>query len=126
MNIGNPVNIILVAFPEQTLTGKVISIDPAEKIIDGVVYYEVSVSLDDLPEDVKPGMTADLIIRTDFKENVLTVPKKAVRKRNGKTIVQVLENKTIIEREIKIGLKGTNDLIEVISGIEQGEQVILP
>ncbi len=126
MNIGNPVNIILVAFPEQTLTGKVISIDPAEKIIDGVVYYEVSVSLDDLPEDVKPGMTADLIIRTDFKENVLTVPKKAVRKRNGKTIVQVLENKTITEREIEIGLKGTNDLIEVISGIEQGEQVILP
>ena len=126
MNVGNPANITLVAFPEQTLTGKVISIDPAEKIIDGVVYYEVSVSLDDLPEDVKPGMTADLIIRTDFKENVLTVPKKAVRKRNGKTIVQVLENKTITEREIEVGLKGTNDVIEVVSGLEQGEQVILP
>ncbi len=126
MNVGNPVNITLVAFPEQTLTGKVISIDPAEKVIDGVVYYEVSVSLDDLPEGVKPGMTADLVIRTDFKENVLTVPKKAARKKNGKTMVQVLENKTITEREIEVGLKGTNDVIEVISGLEQGEQVILP
>ena len=126
MNVGNPVNITLIAFPEQTLTGKVISIDPAEEIIDGVVYYKVSVSLDDLPEDVKPGMTADLIIRTDFKENVLTVPKKAAKKKNGKTMVQVLENKTITEREIEIGLKGTNDVIEVISGLEQGDQVILP
>ena len=103
-----------------------ISIDPAEKIIDGVVYYEVSISLDDLYEGIKPGMTADLVIRTDFKENVLTVPEKAVRKRNGKTIVQVLKQNLVVEREIEIGLKGTNDFIEIVSGLEQGEQVILP
>ncbi len=126
MNVGNPVNITLVAFSEQVLTGKVISIDPAEKIIDGVVYYEVSISLDDLYEGIKPGMTADLVIRTDFKENVLTVPEKAVRKRNGKTIVQVLKQNLVVEREIEIGLKGTNDFIEIVSGLEQGEQVILP
>ncbi|MCP6717922.1 MAG: efflux RND transporter periplasmic adaptor subunit [Patescibacteria group bacterium] len=126
MDIGNPVNITLVAFSEQVLTGKVISIDPAEKIIDGVVYYEVSVSLDNPLEGVKPGMTADLVIRTAFKENVLTVPKRAVKKKNGKTIVRVLENTIITEREIEIGLKGTNDVTEIVSGLEQGEQVILP
>ncbi len=126
MSVNNPVDISLIAFPDQVLTGKVISIDPAEKIIDGVVYYEVSISLDDLYEGIKPGMTADLVIRTDFKENVLTVPEKAVKKKDGRTIVQVLEQNKTVEREIEIGLKGTNNLVEVVSGLEQGEQVILP
>ncbi|XOB40511.1 MAG: efflux RND transporter periplasmic adaptor subunit [Candidatus Nealsonbacteria bacterium] len=126
MDIGNPVDITLVAFPDETLTGKVISIDPVEKMIEGVVYYEVSISFDNVPKDVKPGMTADLVITTEKKENVLTVAKKAIKTKNGKTIVQVLENNIITEREIKIGLKGTNDLIEVISGLKEGEQVILP
>lgn len=126
MDVGNTVDISLVAFPEEKLKGKVISIDPAEKMIDGVVYYEVSISLEQSPSGIKPGMTADLVITTDVRENVLTVPKKAVKKKDGKTIVQILEQNQVVEREIEIGLKGTNNLIEVISGLEQGEQIILP
>jgi len=126
MNIGNPVDIFLVAFPEEKLKGKVISIDPAEKMIDGVVYYEVSISLEQTSSGIKPGMTTDLMITTDLRENVLTIPEKALQKKNGKIIIQVLEQNKIIEREIEIGLKGTNNLVEVVSGLEQGEQIILP
>ena len=126
MSIGNPVDVFLVAFPEEKLEGKVISIDPAEKMIDGVVYYEVSISLEQSVSGIKPGMTADLVITTDVRENVLTVPRKALKKKNGKTVVQVLEQNQIIEREIEIGLKGTNDLVEVISGLKEGQQIILP
>ena len=126
MDVGNTVDISLVAFPEEKLKGKIISIDPAEKMIDGVVYYEVSISLEQSSSGIKPGMTADLVITTDVRENVLTVPEKALKKKNGKTVVQILEQNQITEREIEIGLKGTNDLIEIVSGLEQGEQVILP
>ncbi|XOB42460.1 MAG: efflux RND transporter periplasmic adaptor subunit [Candidatus Nealsonbacteria bacterium] len=126
MDVGNTVDISLVAFPEERLKGKVISIDPAEKMIDGVVYYEVSISLEQAPSGIKPGMTADLMITIDVKESVLAIPEKSLRKKNGKITVQVLEQNQITEREIEIGLKGTNNLVEVISGLEQGEQVILP
>jgi len=126
MDVGNTVDISLVAFPEEKLKGKVISIDPAEKMIDGVVYYEVSISLEQTPSGIKPGMTTDLMITTDLRENVLTIPEKALQKKNGKIIIQVLEQNKIIEREIEIGLKGTNNLVEVVSGLEQGEQIILP
>ncbi|XOB40977.1 MAG: efflux RND transporter periplasmic adaptor subunit [Candidatus Nealsonbacteria bacterium] len=126
MDVGNTVDISLVAFPEERLKGKVISIDPAEKMIDGVVYYEVSISLEQAPSGIKPGMTADLMITIDVRENVLAIPEKSLRKKNGKITVQVLEQNQITEREIEIGLKGTNNLVEVISGLEQGEQVILP
>ena len=125
LNIGNSVDISLVAFPDKIFKGRVIEINPAEKLIEGVVYYETTISFDELPEGIKPGMTADLIIKTASRENVLTVSEDAVQKKDGKTIVEVLKDEKSQEKEIETGLWGTNNLIEVISGLSEGEEVIL-
>lgn len=125
MKIGNPADISFVAFPEKVFKGKIISIDPAEKLIEGVVYYEVTIALEEMPEGLKPGMTADLVIKTAQKENVLTVPQDAIQNKEGKTIVEVLKGEKFEEREIEIGLKGSNDIVEVISGLEEGEKVTI-
>jgi len=124
VQVENPVNISLVALPEKVFEGKVISIDPAEKLIDEVVYYKVIVAFDDTPEDIRPGMTADLIIKTASRENVLLVPEEAVQTKDGKTMVMILENGQAKEREVVLGLEG-NDYFEVISGLQEGEEVIL-
>lgn len=126
MNIGNPVEINLVAFPNETFRGEMISIDPAEKLVDGVVYYETVISFSEMPEGLKPGMTADLLIRTAQREDVLTLPEDAVLEENGKKFVQILLNGKTEKKEIEIGLEGTNDVLEIISGLEEGEKVILP
>lgn len=130
IKIGNQVDISLVAFPEQTFEGQIISIDPAEKLLEGVVYYEVNIgpvpnSERWIPETAKPGMTADLTIKTVEKDNVLIVLEDAIEKKNGKTIVQVFKDDATEEREIEIGLWGNNDLVEVISGLREGEKVII-
>jgi len=125
INIGNPVDISLVAFPEKSFKGKVISIEPAEKIIEGVVYYQVTITFEKLPEGVKPGMTADVIIKTALKENVLIIPEDAVQEKDGKQIVEVLKDNLIEEREIKTGLKGSNNLVEVISGLKEDDKILL-
>ena len=64
VDIDDSVDIYLIAFPDETFPGKVISIDPAEKLINEVVYYKIIVAFDDAPEGIRPGMTADLIIET--------------------------------------------------------------
>ncbi len=46
IEIGDSVEISLIAFPDQKFSGKVISIDPAEKLINEVVYYKVKVGFD--------------------------------------------------------------------------------
>jgi len=125
LNIGNPVDISLVSFPDKIFKGKVISIDPVEKLIEGVVYYETTISFDDIPDGLKPGMTADLTIRTASKENVLTIPKGAIQEKDGKVTVEVLNGKSTQQKEIKIGLKGSNDLVEVVSGLGEREEVIV-
>jgi len=126
IQIGDDTLIILDAFPRQELKGKVIEIDFAETIIDGVVYYRVKSSV--IPEGlgVKVGMTADLTIIIDFKEDVLFIPQRAVIERENKTIVRIPANNDqgFEEKEIKTGVKNPEGNIEVVSGLEEGEVVI--
>ena len=121
---GNKVEIFIPAFPEDIFEGEVVSVDPAEKLIDGVVYYEVNISFDSQDKGVKPGMTSDVVIKVANRENVLIVPKQAIKKINGDRMVSVLENGEAKERKIAIGLEG-EDNVEVVSGLDEGEKVIL-
>jgi len=120
---GNQVLISLVAFPGQTFSGKLISIDPAEKIVDGVVYYNVVVGFEEVPEGIKPGMSADIVIIVLTKENVLMVSEDALE--NGGNKVLVLVNNKATEKTIETGLVGSDGMVEIISGLEEGEEVIL-
>jgi len=125
IEVGDLVDISLVAFPNQIFKGKVVNIDPVEKIIEGVVYYEVTVDFDQIPDGLKPGMTADLTIKTASKENVLLVPDDAIQKKDGKNIVQVFRNNQIEEREVEIGLESSDNIVEIISGLTEGEKVLI-
>jgi HlyD family secretion protein len=120
---GNTVKITLVAFPKQTFEGRVVSIDPAEKIVDNVVYYEITVDFPNQPEGIKSGMTADIVVETAKKENVLRVPKNAVENIDGKEIIQVANWGKIEDRQITTGLEG-NDYYEIVSGLREGDQII--
>jgi RND family efflux transporter MFP subunit len=123
--VGNPVEISLVAFSGKTFQGKVISISPAEKMVEGVVYYETIIGFEETPEGIRPGMSADIIIKALSKDNVLTVPERAIRTNDSRNFVEMLVNGKIEEKDVEIGLKGSNDMVEIISGLEQGEKVIL-
>lgn len=125
IKVGNRVEINLAIFPDKIFRGKVISIDPAEKLIEGVVYYEVNIDFKEPPQGVKTGMTVDILIETALKEDVLIIPEEAVEKKDGKVTVQVLKKKTLEEREIEIGLIGSDDMVEVISGLKEGEEIVV-
>ena len=125
INPGNPVDISLIAFPGQVFKGQVISIDPSEKLIEGVVYYKTIIHSEELPAGIQPGMTADLLINTASKENVLAIPNEAIQKGDDKLRVEILDGNSIKEREIEIGFEGSNGLVEVVSGLKEGDQIIL-
>jgi len=121
---GDTVKINLVAFADQTFEGKVLSIDPAEKIVDNVVYYETTIDFPNQPAGIRSGMTADITVEAAKKQNVLRVPKGIVEEIDGKKIVDVVRNKKIEEREIKTGFEG-NDYYEVVAGLAEGDEVII-
>src|SRR4030042_6424819 len=120
VKIGNPVSMDITAFPDRTFSGNVISIDPAQELIEGVVYYKVTNSIDNAPEEIRPGMTVDVIIKTAEKAGVIAISGSALISKDAKTFVQIVENgATTTEKEVQIGLEGNNNLIEVVSGLQE-------
>lgn len=124
VKLGNPVEISLDAFPEESWPGQIAEMEPAETLIEGVVYYRVTVIFDEIDERIKSGMSADVTIETDRRENVLSVPYRAVVYKEGKKIIRILEGKEIKEIEVETGLKGSKGEIEIISGLNEGDKVI--
>jgi multidrug efflux pump subunit AcrA (membrane-fusion protein) len=121
IQIGNSVNITLDAFPGQVFGGKVTYIEPAATIVDNVVTYKVTVAINEQNKELKSGLTANLVIETIRKESVVNIPQYAVTSRNGKSYVQKIENNKTIETEVMLGVKGSNGIVEVLSGISEGD-----
>lgn len=123
VRVGSPVEIKLTAFPDKVFDGEVILINPAEKLVEGVVYYEVTIDFQNAPQGTKPGMSADISIKTAQKNNVLVIPEAAIENKNGKTFVQIVKGKNLQESEIQAGLKGEDDMVEVVSGLNEGDTI---
>ncbi len=124
IDLGNPVVIILDAFQEEFWPGQIAEMEPAETLIEGVVYYRVTVIFDEIDERVKSGMSADANIETDKRENALFIPYRAIVYKEGKKMVRLLEDEEIKEVEVETGLKGGKGEIEVVSGLNVGDKVI--
>jgi HlyD family secretion protein len=125
VSVGNNIKASFVAFPQEEFEGEVVSINPTGKLVDGVIYYEIKIVLDKYPEMVLPQMTVDVTIRTAEKENVLLLPEKVIWRKEGKQFLVVLENGERVEKEIITGLKGEGRTVEIISGVIEGEKIII-
>lgn len=123
---GDPVQITLDAYSEDTkFNGKITLLYPAETVVQDVVYYKVKVEIDDTRYEIKSGMTANCDILTAKKDNVLTVPYRAVQEENGVKFVRVLVNDQPVLKNVTVGLRGDEGEIEVVSGLAAGEKVIV-
>jgi RND family efflux transporter MFP subunit len=125
VKVGQEAEITFDAIENQKFSGKIVSIDPAETEIQGAVYYETTIIFDKVDEHIKSGMTANVLIKTEVKENALFIPVSAIRIKDNKKYVQILENKKTISKDVTTGIKNSMGMIEIISGLEEGEQVMV-
>ena len=124
IEVGQSAEITLDSFSDDNLfSGTVTFIDPAETVIQDVVYYQVTVQFSDGQDNIKPGMTANVTIKTKEKSNVLRVPLRSVKQNNGDKIVEMLEGEQIKEHPVTSGLRG-DEYYEILDGLSAGEQVI--
>lgn len=122
--VGQSIKVQFDAFEDISFKGRVANIDPAATIVMGVVNYRIIVVLDNVINDIRSSMTADLDILTDSREDVLFLSRRAITKQNGKQIVKVLTEDGVEERQVETGLVGDTET-EIISGLNNGDQVIL-
>ncbi|MGF9891631.1 efflux RND transporter periplasmic adaptor subunit [Priestia megaterium] len=124
VKIGQKVEITAGAYPGEKFEGEVIKIASQGKTTNGVSTFDVEVSIKD-PKELKAGMTANAKIVVSKQLNTLLVPVEAVKTKNGKKVVTVEIDKGTKEVQVNTGLNNEN-YIEVVSGIKEGEEVVLP
>ena len=64
---------------------------------------------------------------TEKKENVISVPQRAILKQNGDKIVRILNEDGLDFTEVKVrtGLRGSNGNVEILEGINEGDEIVI-
>jgi HlyD family secretion protein len=109
---------------DEKFGATVVSVDPSATVVQDVVDYVVKFSMDKDDSRFKDGMSADLDIAVAQKNNVLLIPERSIKETSGKKMVQVLESGKPVDREVTTGMKGDGGMIEITSGLQEGDMVI--
>lgn len=125
VQLGQEANILLDALPDEEVKGSVVFISPAGTIRAGVVSYDTTITLENPVAWLRDGMSATAEVIIERRDDVLMIPNRAIRGTLENPKVLVLVDEQEEEREITLGLTdGINT--EVLSGLQEGEKVILP
>jgi HlyD family secretion protein len=119
--------ITLDAYPDEELQGRVEYISPVATENLGTVSYLVRVCFDPTQVPLRSGMTANITIVTERRENVLLMPSRAISadRDTGLFYVERLKDDSEIERvEVEIGIQDAT-YTEVLRGLEEGDQLVI-
>jgi HlyD family secretion protein len=122
---GQEANIILDALPDKELKGEVTFVSNAGTVEAGVVFYKTTITLENPDKELRDGMSATAEIIIDRRDNVLLIPNRAIRGSWDNPWVEVATDSEIEQREVSLGMSDGTDT-EVLSGLEEGERVVLP
>ena len=123
---GQPVTVTLDALPGEVLRGQVARIAETAQIEAGVVIYKVTIHLEPADAPLRAGMTANVEIVTERREDVLLVPNRFIRvdRTTGQAFVERPAGTGVQPVEIQIGLRDETSS-EVLAGLTEGEVIVL-
>jgi macrolide-specific efflux system membrane fusion protein len=118
-------DIILDAYPDQTLSAQVDQIAYEAKTVNNVTTYVVDVLPEKAPDFMRSGMTANVRFQQESKDNILLLPAEAIILSGGKSKVMVKteERGHPEEREVELGISD-GKRTEITSGLEEGDVVV--
>jgi len=152
VHVGQPARISLDAYPQKVFTGKVSFVAPSAELVEKIKVFKVEVTLDELGDSFRTGMSANVEILGEKRDKAISIPLEALQRRDGKTVAfrlkANLEPKKIATA--KEGLSGRNKFIwlsdhwkdyfdvvpvqggiatlervEILAGLKAGEEVAL-
>ncbi|HKD20023.1 MAG TPA: efflux RND transporter periplasmic adaptor subunit [Thermoanaerobaculia bacterium] len=152
VHVGQPVRVTLDAYPKKIFKGKVTFVAPAAELVEKIKVFRIEVTLDELEEAFRTGMSANVEILGAKRDKAVSIPLEALQKREGQTVAYRLKANLDPKSlsAAKEGLSGRNKFIwlsehwkdyfdvvpvsagiatlervEIISGLKPGEQVSL-
>jgi RND family efflux transporter MFP subunit len=128
VKIGQKASVKFDAYPDnQRFEAEVIEIDPAPINIQNIAYYIVKMNLKNPDAGFRYGMGCTVYNETSRKDNILMIPKGVIEKDGDKKFVTILtdaKEKTVEKREVQTGLEGDDGMVEIVSGLKEGDQIV--
>ena len=122
VQLGQPVEAYLPAFPGEVLAGKVSAFLPQANLDSRTL--RVRVELDNPAGRLRPGMTAKARLSRPSEQNALYVPNEAVIRTGRRALVMLVEGEGRYRPvEVRLGQERT-DKAEIVEGLEEGQQVV--
>jgi cobalt-zinc-cadmium efflux system membrane fusion protein len=120
IDVNQPVDLHVDAYPDKTITGKVSRISPSVNTATRAFPFEALVP--NREGLLKPGTFARVKIVSSRIDQILTLPYSAMQYRYGVNRAFVVDADHLSSRELKVGER-LGDRIEILGGVKAGEMV---
>jgi RND family efflux transporter MFP subunit len=132
---GDKATLSFDAIKDASIAGIVSKIDTIGEVSSNVVSYNAEITFDSQSlEYLKPGMSVDVEIVTEEKEDVIVVPITAVQTLpSGEMVVLIASNEALNDATfsrsfqpiaVKVGISNDTE-IEIVSGLSEGDSISL-
>ena len=131
--VGQAAGFDVDTYPGVTFTGLVKAIQPSAEIRENVVNYVVRMEFespvinDDKPVSdytLRPEMTAHVQLVIAERDDALTAPRNALKRRDGRQYLLVQRDGAWVEQDVRTGWRSERT-VEILSGVEAGDLVAL-
>ncbi len=128
VKLGQPARLVIDAYPQQSITGRVDHIGYEAKTVNNVTIYEVDILPERPPDFMRSGMTANVTFIVAVKHQALLLPAEAIQTDEGIATVRLAgatgdaPTRTV---EIATGLTD-GKRVEILSGLQEGDAVLVP
>jgi multidrug resistance efflux pump len=123
---GLPATVLISSISAEPLKGQVVKVndypEPSGFFSSNVKRYETLIEILENPGNLKPGLTAEVTIEVDSRDNVLQLPLQSVVE-HGDEFYCLLKTSNGWElRELQIGLSN-DQTVEILGGIAESDEV---
>ncbi|MFM7218942.1 MAG: efflux RND transporter periplasmic adaptor subunit [Nodosilinea sp.] len=125
VELGQPVEVVADAFPEETFVGRVTLIAPEAIERQNVTLFQVRIALDSGKTRLRSNMTVTVAFIGDQLAEALVVPTVAVVTQGGQTGVLVPESgNNLAFQPVTLGPQ-VGEKIQILSGLQAGDRVFI-
>jgi HlyD family secretion protein len=125
LRVGQPARIALDAYPDLQFRGRVEQVTPigtTSMLTTRVRNFVAIVSVEGSHPRLLPDLSAAVDVELERQDNVVVVPRDAVRRQGNALTVRVLDGQDIRSRTVALGAMNDHEVI-VASGLEPGVMV---
>ncbi|MBU3003864.1 efflux RND transporter periplasmic adaptor subunit [Paraglaciecola arctica] len=127
LEIGQKVDVTLDAYPEEKLTGEVLSVSGFSRTIkrgNPTKYFELVVSIDQQSDLLQPGAKVSALVSVSDAQSKIVIPLQAIFNEQSENYVYLKDRNSFIKRPVKTAEKNLY-FVEIAEGLAAGDTIAL-